>query len=243
MKNDKIILYDDEKFICYYDNGICVMKLKKNVYIILKDLEETSHLYSLISKANKDLNISSLLLLNEPECLNIEDVELNEINNENSSLSRSRQIHVLNNLIQNLLVFNKPVLIGLRGHISTPFFGASLVADFRFADQDMCYYMSFLKQHKYPNGCLPFFLPRYVGQLKSTEMLYSENKFTAKEAKELKLINKVFANSEFEEKCISEAKKFVGLDLSSLKSTRRLINWFEKEFKCYIETDDNNLII
>ncbi|KAA3609695.1 MAG: enoyl-CoA hydratase/isomerase family protein [Calditrichaeota bacterium] len=247
MKNQISFVYEDQDFKSYLDGNIGIIKLKCNAYEIVRDYSESEYLFSILENVITNPEICALLLFNDPGCLNEEEYnqkkEKERSDNIDNSIVRSRQINVLNNFIKHIIELNKPVVFGLRGIISTPFFGASLAADFRFADENMCFLLSHLKHAKHPSGALPFFLPKYVGQGKATEILFTSQKINSSEALTLSLINEIFSEEDFETRCILETKKLSGITPSILRATKRLLIGYEKELNDYFENESKFILI
>ena len=101
----------------------------------------------------------------------------------------------------------KIVIYALQGVVVTPFFGASLSSDFRFASEGMSFSLAHIKYGFPPTGGIAFFLPRYLGQTRTVELLIRGGDIGAADALEMGLINKIFAKERFEEDFIREAKK------------------------------------
>ena len=145
-----------------------------------------------------------LLLINERCCFSEKEYSefINSISGKGIGSGkekiRLRQINILNRFIMEMMNFKKLVISCLSGNIVTPFFGASLSADFRFASEDMVFSLSHLKLKVHPSGALPYFLPKYVGFSKANELLFSDREISAKEALKLGLVNKILITDNFE---------------------------------------------
>ena len=133
--------------------------------------------------------------------------------------------------------YKKIVIFALNGCIVTPFFGASLAADFRFASEESGYCLAHFKYGLHPSGGLPFFLPRFVGQSKATEILFGGKNITAKDAFKLNIINKIFPVEDFENKCLEEATVLSKIDNSVVRLTKRLISSYHEELEKYFNIE------
>jgi 1,4-dihydroxy-2-naphthoyl-CoA synthase len=252
MNDHKSFEYEDEDFKSYLKENIGIIRIKKNVFEIVTDLSESSDLFSVLDYAVHDYAIESVLIINEPACLSEEEYdqylskifshEVDEtvekkVTNMGISNVRSRQINILNHFIVTIFEFNKLTAVGLCGSVVTPFFGLSLVNDFRFAAENMVFSLSHLEYGLHPSGALPFFLPKFVGQAKASEILMKGGTINAEEALRLNLINEIFPEIDFEDHCIREFHKICEKKSSVLSWTKRLLNNYGDELKNYIELE------
>ena len=237
MKNQNIMVYDDEDFECYKIENLGVIKIKNNVFEIVTDLPESSKFIQSINVLEKDINISAIVILNEKNCLGNEEYTryLNnifshdEINKKWTHLElsnrekRTRQLVILNRVIRKIVRSNKIVINALQGEIVTPFFGASLAADLRLCSEDMVFLLSHTKMGVHPSGALPYFLPKYIGQANASRILFWTEQITAKEAFDLGIICEILPTENFEEISISKCNQIIARGGNVLKGTKKLL--------------------
>ena len=89
----------------------------------------------------------------------------------------------------------KPVIAMVNGHAHGAGFDISLACDFRIASQDATFCQAYILRGLASGTS---FLPRYVGIGKATEMLFTGQRLSAKEAEALGLVNKVAPAAELE---------------------------------------------
>jgi 2-(1,2-epoxy-1,2-dihydrophenyl)acetyl-CoA isomerase len=140
-------------------------------------------------------------------------------------------------VITQLVEFKKISVMGHMQNVVTPFFGAGLAADFRFASDDMSYSLSHLKYGVHPGGALPFFLPQYVGRNKATEILLRGDKISAQEAKEMGLITEIFPAVDFEKRCLEEIHELCKLDQRVIYTTKLLLNYTRHQLQDYFDVE------
>ncbi|MCP4149255.1 MAG: enoyl-CoA hydratase/isomerase family protein [bacterium] len=242
--------YEDEAIKSYVSENIAVIKIKGNVFDTITDLAESGKILSFINKAERASYIKVLLMISEPGALG--DVEFGKFiqrmqpQQEGDSdekkpvfekLDRTREINILNRVISQLVEFKKISVMALQGDIVTPFFGGSLAMDFRYASEDMVYSLSHLKYGIHPGGALPFFLQHYLGHSKAVEILFKGGTITAKEAKELGLINEILPTHDFENQCLVELQKFCHLEQRVINTTKLLINFSRTALRHYFDLE------
>ena len=89
----------------------------------------------------------------------------------------------------------KPVIAMVNGHAHGAGFDISLACDFRIASEDATFCQAYILRG-FASGTA--FLPRYVGIGKATEMLFTAQRLSAKEAESLGLVNRVVPAAELE---------------------------------------------
>ena len=229
------------------------MKLRGNVFGGMTNLETIDAHFSKCAVLEDDTAIKALLLVNEHGIfgenaykeflveISGKDVPVERVEyilDFDKWIFRAREIRILQRLITRLLDFRKLTIIGLQGTIVTPFFGLSLAADFRFATEDMAFSLSHVKYRLQPTGALPFFLPRFLGQGKTTELLLRGGEISAQEALELGLITAILPKKDFEELCIERAKHLCQqADWRVIETTKHLLYYFRSELREYFEKE------
>ena len=93
----------------------------------------------------------------------------------------------------------------------------------------------------HPCGAVPFFLPKYVGQGKATELLMKGKNILDEEALRLNLINEILPENNFENLCIQKIKELTDLDMKVLRRTKRLLHSYEAELEKYFKIEDEFL--
>jgi len=246
--------YEDQILKTYVEEDIAVIKVKCNVFNAITDLSESGKLISFFTIAERNSDIKALLILNEGGCLNEEQYEnfLMQLSEKEKSkhtdendkpvfegIDRTRQINVLNRVITQLVEFKKISVMAHQQNVVTPFFGSGLAADFRFATEDMSYSLTHLKHGIHPSGALPFFLPKYVGIGRATDILFNRRTIDAREAKELGLVNEIFPVEGFEKRCLQEIHKLCKLDQRVIHTTKLLLHYTREDLHEYFDTESS----
>jgi enoyl-CoA hydratase/carnithine racemase len=236
----------------YLKEDIAVIKIKCNVFDTLTDLAESGKLLSLIQTAERIPDVKALLVINEPGCMDEEEYDrfLKRILDRGldpyapedqrgivQKIDRAREINILNRAITHLVDFKKISVMGLQGNIVTPFFGASLAVDFRYAAENMSFSLAHLKYGLPPGGALPFFLQRYLSHSKTIEILFKSEKITAAQALDLGLVTAVLPAQDFENHCIKQLEKICHLDTRVIHATKLLANFSRIELRHYFDVE------
>lgn len=236
------------------EGNLGIVTFKQNAFEGMADLGVSEKFLKFLDEVESDTDISGLLILNEPGSFSNEaykrflDKALGKAveTHQKEGLSklehtriRAREIHRLQNFILRVITFRKVTFMGLNGTIVTPFFGASLALDFRFASDDMIFSLAHREYQLHPSGALPFFLPQYLNRSKAVEILYETDEIMAKTALELGLINEIFPGDSFAKRCITEAKNMC-IDCGSLIKTKKLMNYeYRDQLRRYFDIESH----
>jgi enoyl-CoA hydratase/carnithine racemase len=253
MKKELSIEFENEAFKGWIDEGIAIVKIKCNAFYSLINIDVSRRVLEWFDLVSEYEDINVILILNEEGCLGNTAYEVfvteltgkELIKESNSILSdhdliqiRLKEINILNSFIRASINYRKLVVSGLSGTIVTPFFGASLASNFRFASEDMIVSFSHVKYGIHAGGALPFFLPKYLGIGQATEYIFSGGEITAKEALNWGLINKIFHSANFESECITEAKRLSLLGSRYIRWTKHLSTPYKEELIKYLRDEE-----
>ena len=174
--------FEDRFLKAFFSDGIAVLRVQADSIATLTDLAESGRFLALFHEAEVHHQVRALLLMGNPggfaddeyeKFICHEEAELGQPSQATHLKTKVvRHINILNRIVTQMADFKKIFAIGLQGSAVTPFFGASLAADFRFASRDMVFSPAHCRHGLHPTGALPYFLPRYVGQGKAAEILF-----------------------------------------------------------------------
>lgn len=256
MENQSVVIYEDEDFESYKVDNIGVIKIKNNVFEILTDLPESSKFIRTFKILEKDTNVEGILILNENNSLGTIEYQnyLTKVftkNNTNEKWNdlelsnretRTRELVILNNLIRQLVHSSKLVVNALHGEIVTPFFGASFAADIRFAASNAVFLLSHSNLGVHPSGALPYFLPKFIGQAKASQIMFCTDKITAQEAVELGIIYEILPVEKFEELALEKVRKILDRGSNVLNCSKRLLNSNFEDLEKYLNMEECNFL-
>jgi enoyl-CoA hydratase/carnithine racemase len=254
MTKKPVIEFENTDIQLTVDGHLAIIKiLSRNPWRnLFTDLSKTEEINQLYDRIEKDPEIKGLLFLNEPDCYdetaylnflaeisgrNIDDAQFRKISDFKHEIDRMREILITQQYILRMVYFQKLTFSGSLGSVSTPFLGASLSNDFRFASEGACFTFPHIKYGLHPTGALPFWLPHYVNKSKSDEILFSGKDLNVDEALELRLIHKILPKAEFHAHCIREAKTIADINQSAVRLTKELRYDYGRDLNEYFETE------
>lgn len=254
MANRPQIEFENDDIQLVIDEHLAIMKiLSKNPWRnLFTDLEKNDEINQLYTRIEKDNDIQGLLFLNKRDCYDetayinflaeisgkdIDTIKFRKLSDFEHEVDRVREILVTQQFILRMVHFPKLTFNGSLGNVSTPFMGAGLSLDFRFACEGDFYTFPHIKYGLHPTGALPFWLPHYINKTKSDEILFSLSNLTVEEALELRLINEIFPEKDFHYHCIQKAKSISYISRSAVKLTKELRHDYGKDLKKYFATE------
>jgi enoyl-CoA hydratase/carnithine racemase len=219
---------------------------------LFTDLEKNNEINRLYKRIEDDDDIKGLLFLNNRDCYgetayvnflseisgkDIDTQKIRKLSDFEHEVDRAREILITQQFILRMVHFGKLTFTGSLGNVATPFMGAGLSLDFRFACKGDAYTFPHVKYGLHPSGALPFWLPHYLNKGKSDEILFSGNDIPVEEALALRLVNAVFPETGFHERCTEEAKAISGISRSVVRLTKELRYDYSRDLKKYFATE------
>lgn len=101
------------------------------------------------------------------------------------------RIHTLNSLMYTLRRLRKPVIASVRGAAAGAGVSLALCCDLVVASEDAFFTLAYSKIASSPDGGASYYLPRLVGTKKAMEIALLGDRFSAQEALNMGLINRV----------------------------------------------------
>jgi enoyl-CoA hydratase/carnithine racemase len=224
------------------EDCLCIIRIPVDHYEILASVEEGERRLQLLDAREADERVKIILLMNEPGAYGentyrryhddlLRKISENRKGGEETAArqKRAREMHLLQRFTLKRIQSSKLYIDCLQGEVISPFIGASLAADMRFATRDTRFVFSHLRSGPYVDGGLPYFLQRYVGHARALQILLGREEMNAEEARSLGLIDRLFPVEGFEEACIEEASKLCSYDAGDLAIMKRLFYHFSDE--------------
>lgn len=235
-------------------DDVATLDIKEKVFELITNINLSTELLGLLSEIDRNQKIKALVFFNSPDSLNDENYDLfiksivasddkcdgGERPCFSQKNTRFREINILNNLIRAIASLQTLVISGIQGTVVTPFIGASMVADFRFASENAILSMIHNKYGLHPSGGLPFFLSSFLDHSKALEIQMSD-RISAKEALDLGLVSKLLPDESFREHLLKEIKPFTRLNYCSIRDTKRLTNFNRQNLTNYFDFEANLL--
>lgn len=228
------------------EDHVAIITVKEGVFHLVTDINESNALIDFIKETEGNTAIKALFIINEAGNFGAdrynefitrilgpqtECAEGSPPRFEHKDI-RFRMINILNKIIKVLSEYRKLCFSGIDGDIVTPFIGAALSMDIRYVSEGTNFVMAHNRYGIHPSGALPFFLSQYIHHSRALEIQFRE-KFTAEEALQLGLVNKIFPAEHFKKRCLHEIQHIIKCENSTISTTKRLTNYTRKALSDY----------
>ena len=146
-----------------------------------------------------------------------------------------------NPLIRSIVNLPKPVVCAINGVAAGAGLSLALACDYRIAVENATLIEVFINVGLVPDSGSSFFLPRIIGYAKAFEMCATGDKLTAKEAKELGLVNKLVSGNKLLMKSAEKvAGNFAAKPTKAIGMIKELLNRsFESSLDEILELEGN----
>lgn len=225
---------------------VAIIEIKSGVFDLVTDIAESNILIEYIKETEGNPEIKALFIFNEDGRFGEEDYDtfikkvLAKDQQQGSNAApkfdkknlRFREINILNKIIKALSEYRKLCFSGIKGNIVTPFIGACLSMDIRYATKGTRFIMAHNKYGLHPSGALPFFLSQYIHHSRALEIQFRDE-FSVEEALQLGLVNKIFPEQNFKTRCLHEIQYFINCESPTIGVTKRLTNYTRKTLSDY----------
>lgn len=255
MKKTLTIEFDYEDIKSFRVGSLIVLEPKTDAIKTLFNFDESFTLIDWMDMIGKDTSIKGILFIGNKECFSdnvyakyISSITGQHIDSEHSkfvtefveSRKREIQINMLNNYIREIIKFPKMFFIALTDCVVSPFFGISLVSDFRIANPNLVIHLNSKEYGLHPSGGVPLFLTKHVGFSKTQELLYSRRFIDSSEAKELGIINYITSDN-YRNDSLSIAIEIINsTNAEYFRYTKKLVNYkLLSEFSSYADIESN----
>jgi len=214
--------------------------LKRIVYI-----QEKEKIFTYLRQVEKDESIKILLVLNSHHKM----VKENYINfikflieDDWDLVKLSCLYNAINQSILKIINFNKIIIHVDDGVILPPFLNISLACDYRIVGDKTVYRNPNIELDLPPKGGGVYFLSKIMGHSKTFEFLMSGKDMTAKEAKDLGLINEIVSSKNLKQEALNIAQEFAKKPVHFLSGIKKLLSWDFDEIETYLEYENYLLI-
>ena len=254
MTSKPYIEFENDDIRLTIDDSLAIMTiLSKNPWRnLFTDLEKNEEINELYKRIEEDQDLRGLLFLNNRDCYDetayvnflaeisgkeIGSLKFRKLSDFEHEVDRVREILITQQFILRMVKFPKLTFTGILGNVATPFLGAGLTLDFRFACEGDFFTFPHLQHGLHPSGALPFWLPHYLNKGKSDEILFSGEDLSVEEALDLRLINAVFPEADFHQHCIKKAKTLSDISRSAVRLTKELRYDYSEDLRSYFATE------
>lgn len=224
--------FESDTVSCFQQDEFAIINLKAGAFNLLLNLEEKNKILELLDSIDKSPEIRGLVLINSDEYPG--DVKYQELlcqvmqdeykSSYASGVEVSRMRHAVAQLSLQAVKFRKPLVAGVQGRISGEFLGNILPFDFRLATKDTVFMFPNVKLGFPPAGVLTYYLERFLGPAKATEVLMLGEDIYALDAKALGLVTGVVEGDELLEQCLKKLAAVCRVPIPTLSATRSLLH-------------------
>lgn len=160
------------------------------------------------------------------------------IKSRQSNLDLHRLFNFYSSLVLKLTEMNKLVIHATSGNVIPLFLNTSMACDYRIAADDTVFKNAYLDVGVLPMGGGPYFLSRLMGEGKALEMLALKKEYTAAEAIEYGIIDKVLPLNDLESGTLQFARQFDEVAGPTLSGLKRLIRFSNRDLRQYLEYEN-----
>jgi enoyl-CoA hydratase/carnithine racemase len=238
---------------CDIQGRVAVLYVKEDVFRQTTDLDRFEQGYRVFQDVQQNDDVKAVLFLMEAGACDEEAYaqHLGRMSGEDvhshqpgapmvfrSTVERARQINIVQRWIQDIITADKLVAMGIHGCLPTPLVGVALACDLRFTTPGGTFCFVHGRFGVPPVGGAAFFLPRYVGQGRTAELLYKTSCLSAEAALELGLISEILDDENFAASCVQSLEPYLLMNSAAMISTRHLLrSGWAAELQDYFETE------
>ena len=148
---------------------------------------------------------------------------MNERPTDINGLDHKRWLEVVHRVPLALEALDKPVIAALNGVAVAAGLDMALMCDLRFAAAGARFSEGYVKVGLIPGDGGTYFLPRLVGTARALELLWTGDFFTAEQAAEMGLVNRVYPADQLMAEVSAFAARLAGGPSVAIRTTKRAV--------------------
>jgi 2-(1,2-epoxy-1,2-dihydrophenyl)acetyl-CoA isomerase len=148
---------------------------------------------------------------------------MNERPSEISGLDHKRWLEVVHRVPLALEALDKPVIAALNGVAVAAGLDMALMCDLRFAAAGARFSEGYVKVGLIPGDGATYFLPRLIGTARALELLWTGDFFTAEQAAEMGLVNRVVPAEQLMSQVYEFAARLASGPSVAIRTTKRAV--------------------
>lgn len=126
-------------------------------------------------------------------------------------------------MVENLLAFDRPVLVRMRGAVAGAGMLFPLAADLVIADETATFLFAYNRLGLTPDGGISHLLPRAVGERQARRLLLTAATVRAEESLRLGLVDRIVPADELDVELDEAAAQLAGASQGAVSRTKRLL--------------------
>lgn len=151
--------------------------------------------------------------------------DLGEVEERGDDFSfRNHLLSSYNPMVAAMRALEKPIVGAINGAAAGAGLGLALACDIRYASENAKFLTAFIGIGLAPDTGVSYWLPRLIGPARAAEMLFTNDRISAKEALQMGLVNKVFPHETFLEEARALAKRLAAAPTLGIGMTKRTLN-------------------
>lgn len=141
----------------------------------------------------------------------------------------------LNQFLDRVRTFPKPVISGMSGNIGPTTFAVNLAFDLRVVAEHTSFCHQNIKNGLPPSPLLAYYLVMSLGSPRATELMLTKSEFSAQEILDLGLINQIVPKTDLKKTCIVKLNNLSTISERALIETRRMLQPDIEKMDKYID--------
>ncbi len=202
-------------------NGVLHLRLNRPKVNAL-NLELIAALQHALKQAAQDSQVRSVLLSGAGEIFSAGQ-DINAFNQADLPI-RAHLLHTYNPLIIQIRSLEKPVLAAVHGAVSGAALGLALACDLRLAAEHTRFVVGFIGIGLVPDSAVSLLLPALIGLGRATELTFTNRPFTAEQALQLGLVNRLVPIQALDQAAQSWAQELASGPIGAMGLAKRAFN-------------------
>jgi len=220
MTDEKILLTEKK-------NGVGIITLNRPDRMNAFNDELSFQFQDALKEMEKDKEVKALILTGNGRgfCAgqDLQSRNMSHDSGERPSLGESIRRRY-NPMVTKLRRMEKPIIAAVNGVAAGAGMSLALLCDYRIVTDKVTFIQSFTKVGLIPDSGSTFILPRLIGYTKAFELMLSAEKFTAQEALQFGLVNKIVAEDELMKEAVALGEKLALGPTKAFALTKRALN-------------------
>ena len=190
------------------------------------NIELAKELYYAVNEVAANNNIKVLLLTGKGKLFcGGGDLKFLLSKEEKVKQTLLEMTHYFHGAISRMARMDAPVIIGVNGTAGGGGFSLAITGDIIYSIRDAKFTLAYTNAGLSPDGSSTFYLPRIVGIKRAKELMLTNRVFSAQEALEMNLIDKVLTdNNELKEAIEKQADFFLKGPKKAYAGVKKLLN-------------------
>ena len=244
MKSMTSLTMDNYLFSGETIDEVCVLTFKEMPLLHVMNLEAKETLLHYLERIadNKDINV--LLIKGASEKMDRATYigyYQKMINSDVNMLPLARMYNAVNQFILQLADLNKMVIHADSGNTILLHMNVSLACDYRIVADNTIYQNPNIELGVVPKGGSVYFLSKMLGTAATAKLLLSGEDFTAAQAHQLGIVDKVVPLKDLGRIALETAQSYAKLPLGYAIGIKKLLSFDLKELENYLEFESELL--